>query len=163
MNGDRIYLAHPIGGLDYSNIMDYYYGAETVLQAAGYQTLCPMRGKAYLRNEKELRPDGYQQPVSTNHAIIERDLWMVQQSNIVLVDLSGAKAISVGCMMELAWAHLLRRHTIVVMEEYNVHRHAFVLEAADIVFENLTDAFSYLRDLNRLELTWASYKMQLTK
>lgn len=142
----KIYVAHSISGLAYDDVMWYYSEIEVALK--GYEVLCPMRGKAYLRCEKELRAEGYQYPVSTNHAIIERDAWMVEQSDIVLVDLRWAKSVSIGCMMELAWAHWLRKHTIVVMEQENIHRHAFVLEAADIVFEGIQEAIEYLRDLN---------------
>ena len=140
-----VYLAHPITGLGYYAVMDYYRETEAALREAGYQTLCPMRGKTHLRNEREFRPDGYQHPVSTNHAIIERDAWMVAKADIVLLDLTGSKSVSIGCMMELAWAYWQHKHTIVVLPQDNPHRHAFVLEAADIVFETQSEALTYLR------------------
>jgi len=142
-----VYLAHPISGLSYDEVMDYYSRMEKYLQRLGYDTLCPMRGKAYLRNEKELRPGGYQQPVSTNHAIVERDAWMVRKADIILADLVGARSVSIGCMMELAWAHLLGKHTLVILEEENPHRHAFILESADIVFDNQEACMVYMEDL----------------
>lgn len=144
-----LYLAHPITGLSYDEVMDYYNVTESKLRYMGYETLCPMRGKQYLRNEREFRSDGYQHPVSTNHAIVERDAWMLAQSDIVLCDLTGTESISIGCTMELAWAYWLRKHTILVLSGDNPHRHAFVLECADIVFETMQDALVYLSDLRR--------------
>jgi nucleoside 2-deoxyribosyltransferase len=112
-----------------------------------YELLSPMTGKAYLRCEPEFKAEGYFQPASTNHAIFERDMWMVSQTDIVLVDLTDARAVSIGCTMELAVAAWLRKHTILIIEKDNPHRHAFVLEAADIIFETREDALNYLDEL----------------
>ena len=142
-----VYLARPITGLSYDAIMASLEFVESVLHAAGYQTLCPLRGKTYLRSEREFRASDYRHPVSTNHAIVERDSWMVARADIVFMDLSDARAISIGCMMELAWGHWLRKHTIVVLPPGNVHRHAFVLEAADVVFATQAEALHYLCEL----------------
>jgi hypothetical protein len=51
--------------------------------------------------------------------------------------------------MELAWAHDKGKHTIVVLEPGNIHEHAFVLEAADVVFNNEADALLYLKKLSK--------------
>lgn len=107
-----------------------------------------MTGKSYLRNEIEFKAHGYaDNPPSTNHAIFERDKWMVSTCDIVFVDLIGTKSISIGCIMELAMGALLGKHTVVAMEEDNPHRHAFVLEAADIVYPNLVEALYYMEKL----------------
>lgn len=144
----KIYLARPISGLGYEEIVNYYNQVMETLQGVGYTTLCPMTGKNYLRNEIELKAHGItMSPVSTNHAIIERDRWMVHSSDIVYVNLMGAKNVSIGCMMELAWAHELGKHSIVAMEEDNIHRHAFVIEAADIEFRSHEEAIQYLTTL----------------
>jgi hypothetical protein len=60
--------------------------------------------------------------------------------------------VSIGCVMELAWASLLGKYTIVIMEKENIHNHAFILEAADIIFENYYDAIEYLKKLANVEL-----------
>lgn len=143
----KIYLAHPISGLGFDEVVTYYEDLRGRLTARGYDVLQPMTGKGYLRTEICFRGLGDGHPQSTNHAIVERDNWMVHQADVVLVDLTGAKAVSIGCMMELAWSHELRRHTIVVLTEENVHWHAFVLECADIVLASLAEAVEYLTKL----------------
>lgn len=148
----NIYLAHPISGMSGAQVMDYYEDMKYRLGRMGYTVLQPMTGKGYLRTELEFKSHGYTgMPASTNHAILERDNWMVRQADVVLVDLSAAYAVSIGCVMELAWAQDHHKHTIVVMGPDNVHRHAFVLEAADIVFENQYDALTYLQLLAKQE------------
>lgn len=143
----KIYLAGPITGKSYDEIVDAYMEKSAVLGACGYEILCPMTGKVYLRNEVKLAPHGYKYPVSTDRAIFSRDKWMVGQCDIVLADLSNSDRVSIGTMMELAWASMLGKHTITVMAKENIHRHAFVLEASNIVFETYEEAVTYLKDL----------------
>ena len=143
----KIYLAHPISGLSYEEVIDYYGLTEDDLVNNGYTVLSPMTGKGHLSEVSDFQAEGYNHPTSTNHAIVERDQWMVNQSDVVYVNLIAAKRVSIGAMMELAWAHQLGKHTIVSMEEHNAHRHAFVLEAADIVFESHEQAMDYLYKL----------------
>ena len=144
----KIYLAGPISGKSYDEVVDAYKKKSSLLKTYGYEILCPMTGKAYLRNELEFKASGYENfPVSTNHAIFGRDKWMVSNSDIILCDLSSSgDRVSIGSMMEIAWASMLGKHTIVVLPKENIHRHAFVLEAADIVFETIEDAYKYLKD-----------------
>jgi len=141
----RIYLAHPISGLSFEEVNSYYSQIIPKLIAAGYDCLYPMIGKNYLRTEKNFKAKDYQNPISTNHAIVERDSWMVSTCDLVLIDFTGAKFTSIGCVMELAWAYWLRKHTIIVVgEKENPHQHAFILEATDIIFETLKEALDYL-------------------
>lgn len=143
----KLYLAHPITGLSYEKVMDYYMDVQVLLEEE-YEILCPMTGKSYLSDVKEFKPSGYINPVSTNHAITERDLWMVNQADIVLVDFTGCNKInSIGCISELAWAHQSRKHTVLVAPEGLLPLHAFILEEADIVFHDLRAAVDYLKAL----------------
>lgn len=142
----NIYLAHPISGQTREEIFKYYDKAILDL-GENFKVFHPMLGKDYLRNDPKERakPAGQNSlnPVATNHAIKERDKWMVTQSDVVFLDFTGAERISIGCCMELAWADLLGKHTVVVIDE--LHNHAFVLDCADIVFNNYDEALEYLK------------------
>ena len=143
----KIYCAHPITGLTGDEVIDYYIKIHETLNNIGYQVLQPMTAKGFFRPETKFKACNYNNgnPISSNHAIYERDKWMVLNSDIVLVDLTATKQISIGCAMELAWAADHNKQTIVVMEKDNIHQHAFTLEAADIIFDSLSDALEYLR------------------
>jgi len=143
----KIYCAHPICGLQAEEIIKYYDEVVERLSDFGYEVFHPIVEKGYMRNEVKFKAEGFGDPVSTNHAISERDKWMVMNCDILFLNLLGTKTISIGCVMELAWAQILNKHTIVVMEKDNIHRHAFVLEAADVVFEDYDDAIEYLGKL----------------
>lgn len=145
----KIYLAGRISGSTPEEVFGYFNGTKAVLRDLyGYEVLTPMMGKEYLRTEKKFAPEGYKYPVSTDHAIVERDRWMVSQADIVYVNLMDTEHVSIGCMMELAWASILGKHTIIAFEKDNIHYHAFVLEAADIVFNSTEEAMQYLKDIS---------------
>jgi nucleoside 2-deoxyribosyltransferase len=144
----KIYCVHPISGLTADAVFTYYTDIRNRLSGK-YDVMVPMTGKASLRCEKEFRHEGYQgNPLTTNHAIFERDRWMVTQSDVIYASLKGAtEKVSIGSMFELAWASLLGKYIVLVMDKESIHRHAFVLEAADVIFENEEEAEEYLEKL----------------
>ena len=140
-----IYCVHPISGLSADKVFAYYTNIKQNL-SNHYNVMIPMTGKSSLRCAKEFRCEGYQDnPITTNHAIFERDRWMVTQSDIIYANLIGAtEKVSIGSMFELAWASLLGKYVVLVMDKESVHRHAFVMEAADVIFESEQVAEDYL-------------------
>ena len=142
----KIYIAHPISLCSVDEVFEYFDAASERL-SYNYNVLSPMIGKDHLRCAPELRAEGYSHPLSCNHAVFERDTWMVSQSDIVLCDFSGAENVSIGCSMELAIASWLHKHTVVVLPKDNIHNHAFIREAADIIFETIDQAISYLEKI----------------
>ncbi len=139
----KLYIAHPITGLTGRETLNYFNGLKEKLSKYHY-VLSPMTGKEYLIDEKNCQASGYKTAISNDHAIFQRDTWMVSQSYIILVDFTNAKFVSIGCCMELGIGSFLNKHTLVVMDKENIHKHSFVLDAADIIFETLDDACDYL-------------------
>ena len=145
----KIYIGGSITGQTYEEASKYFDTTKFDLKQMGYYVYSPLTAKGYLRTEiKPLKAGGYNYPISTNHAIFERDRWCVQQADIFYLNLmlSGTR-VSIGGIMELAWASALGKHTIVSLPEDNIHRHAFVLEAADIIFNNHEETMVYLDHL----------------
>lgn len=152
MEGLKIYLAGPISGESYENVTEKIRMIRHHLEGVGYKVMHPMTGKGNLRTEIKFKSVGYDGiPASSNHAIYERDKWMVRNADVVLFHLANTARVSIGSMFELAWAALEDKHTIVVMENDNIHEHAFVFEAADIIFPNLQSALGYLEILAKEE------------
>jgi len=143
-----IYCVHPISGLSADDVFTYYTDIKNRL-SENYNVMIPMTGKASLRCELEFRGEGYQDnPLTTNHAIFERDRWMVTQSDVIYANLKGATdRVSIGSMFELAWASYLGKYVVLVMDKESIHRHAFVMEAADVIFEDEETAEAYLEKL----------------
>jgi len=141
----KIYLAGPISGKSADDVYNRIQTVSFRLKLFGYEVQNPMTGKGHLRTEKEFVAKDYRHPVATNHAIIERDRWMVKRSDVVFANLMDAEEKSIGTIMELAWAHDNGVHTVVAMPETGPHNHAFIIETADILFHNAEDAIQYLR------------------
>lgn len=141
----KIYVAHQITGLTFNDVVDYYKSIKSDLEKMGYTVLCPMTAKGYLRtDEKErFKPKDYKNPISTNHAIYERDKWMVGCCDVLYCDFTSSEKALIGCLFELAWASLLGKHTVTVIPNENIHQHAFILEASDICFNNPLAAMNY--------------------
>jgi nucleoside 2-deoxyribosyltransferase len=144
----RIYLAGPITGKSFDEVMSRYREKTSLLVDFGYEVLSPMTAKGGLKGENAFVSTGYSGPVANDHSIFGRDRWMVTQADVVLVDLSNAVTVSIGATMELAWASYLNKHTVLVMQHGNVHDHAFVKEAADVRFGDMEEAYDYLRELS---------------
>jgi len=148
----RIYLAHPISGTSFSTTARYFLKTAKVLRKMGYKVLHPLTGKKELRCELELKAEGYRHPVATNHAIVRRDKWSVEHSDVFFLNLENATDISVGCVAELAWAYAKNIHSVVVLPKQSKMRHAFVLEMSDVIFETTSEALKYLRRLIKQRL-----------
>ena len=100
----RIYCCRPISGGSADEVFEYYERIRGVLGALGYEVLTPLHDRDVLRCNKDLRAADCRSPLSTNHAIFNRDRWMVRRSHVVFANLLGATAVSIGATMELAWA-----------------------------------------------------------
>lgn len=143
-----VYIAGPISGLSYDDVVSRHKTQVTFFESMGFHVLYPMLGKGYLRNEETFKNRGYNTPISTNRAIVSRDNWMVHQSDIVFADLTPADHVSIGTVCEISWAFELHKHIVVVMSEDNIHQHAFVTNQANIVFNNLEQAQKYFEDFS---------------
>lgn len=147
----KIYLAGPIAGQTGEAVNRGFTERAAILSDFGYLIYHPMVGKEHLILQSDtFKASGYDEfPIATSHAIFARDKWMVSQADIILADLSySGNRVSIGTMMELAWANLLGKQVIVIMPHGNIHDHLFVHEAATIRFTDLEDAYDYLKELS---------------
>lgn len=142
-----IYTAGSISGKTPQEVEKYFTTLKVLFESFGYTVLNPMTAKGHLITEMAYRAADYRHPISTNRAILSRDRWMVQQADIIYADLTNATHASIGTMFELAWAYDHHKHTIIVMDETNIHHHAFVLESVSIVFPQAKEAIDYLKAL----------------
>ena len=140
-----IYLAGPITGLSYSGCTEWRASAIGELAKHGITGLSPMRGKEYLATLNEaMTADGnrYQKfgTLSTNRGIMTRDHWDATRCDVLLVNLVGAKIVSIGTVMEIAWAWDNGIPVVCAMEEGNIHEHGMVLEAIGFRVHTLEEA-----------------------
>ncbi len=142
----KIYISTPMTGRTYQEIHDYYDKTAMTLKSYNHHVMSPMTGRPNLQTEV-MEACGNDRDITTNHAIVERDRWMLSKSDIVYTNLIGCTRISIGCCMELAWAHDRGIHSIVVMEPNNMHDHCYIRETADIIFHSEAEALAYFKNL----------------
>lgn len=167
MQHKKIYLAGPIAGLSYNESalgwrefvddqLTGYYGPKKMYGDNGIQLSCysPMRGKSFLRDVKKdqiLDKLEYKDsPVSTTLGILGRDRYDTTGADVVFMNLLGAKAVSIGTMVELGWADMARRPVILCMEKpgsigdglSNIHEHLFVQGLITYRVDNLLDGIA---------------------
>ena len=144
-----VYLAGPISGTSYRE--STRWRAQVANRIYPHEALSPMRGKTYLNSEEAIA-DSYDTPLSCSRGIIVRDRWDVARCDIVFVNFLGAEKVSVGTMMEIAWADAYRKPVILVMEkEGNPNNHAFVREIAGFWLPTLDEAIKIVNQLGSAE------------
>jgi nucleoside 2-deoxyribosyltransferase len=157
----KVYLAGPITGCTWGESEDWRDEIVRLAFHSGRFTnvefFSPLRGKEYLKDEAEIKDSYSQHQMSTAKSIMLRDHHDVKTSDAVIVNLMGAKRVSIGTVMEVAWAYERRTPVIAIMEppvsqetgfeasQGNIHEHSMLNEAIWWRVQNLQDALKCLR------------------
>jgi nucleoside 2-deoxyribosyltransferase len=118
----KVYLAGAISGLTYDGAEDWRGAAKRMLSELGITGYSPLRQKQFLKSEGALEGSyTTHSPLSSSKGIMTRDFNDVRTSDAVLMNLSGASRVSIGTVMEAAWAWQLKVPLVVVCEPNNIH------------------------------------------
>ena len=143
----RVYLSGPITGCTYKGATEWRTSVRLELEDAGYMVLDPLRGKSFLSSQTRIAQEANttDNPRISDKALVMRDRSDVNATDIMLVNLLGSRIVSIGTMFELAWANLLHKLTVIVVEPDNIHaRHPFVRESG-VMFSDLESAVDYVK------------------
>ncbi|OGZ29841.1 MAG: hypothetical protein A2931_02330 [Candidatus Niyogibacteria bacterium RIFCSPLOWO2_01_FULL_45_48] len=134
-----LYLAGPITGVSYGESTDWreYVSKKLPPHIKG---VSPMRGKKYLSQERKIADSYEKEPLSCQKGITCRDRMDVMRADAIIVNFLGAKKVSIGSIMEIAWADAWRKPIIIVMEMDNVHNHSMVREVSGFIVATLDEA-----------------------
>ncbi len=142
-----VYLAGPIRGLDYQSAVGWRDQAYAALKDCDIDAFSPMRAKQYLKAETDVDGNKLQDayadyPLSTMKAITTRDRNDCMRSSLVIMNLLGAKTVSIGSVLEVAWADAARVPVILIMEKdgRNIHEHGMIREMCGFQVETLEEA-----------------------
>lgn len=136
-----IYLAGPITGCSFEGCTDWRNDVINRLKPFGIKGLSPMRAKDYLAKEKNITGSYEDKVMSCARGIMTRDRFDSRRCDVILVNFLGAKKVSIGTVMEVAWTDLIRTPIICVMEkEGNPHDHPMITEAVGFRVETLDEA-----------------------
>lgn len=141
-----VYLAGPIAGQTYAGCTDWRQRAADYLLRCGFAVASPMRFKQFLSKMTVMHGNAVEgNPLTTAKGICTRDRNDVAKCDVVLMNLLGAKIVSIGTMVELGWADAHRKPVVVVMEPGNIHEHCFVRELAGYIVPDLDAGLEVVR------------------
>lgn len=141
-----VYLAGPITGLTYDGCTEWRDNVRDMVDES-ILTMSPMRGKQYLREKTK---DGFvgdhydDEVLATVKGINTRDYNDVRRADAILVNFLGAKTVSIGTVMEIAWARAFNVPVVCVMEEGNIHQHGMLNYACGYIVDNLEQGIAVL-------------------
>lgn len=145
-----VYLAGPISGLSYRGCTEWRHAAAADLQAHGIAALSPMRGKEYLSHLEAISSDGRDYAhlgvLALPRGVMTRDRFDALRCDVLLVNLLGARHVSIGTVMEIAWADARRTPIVCAMEDTgNPHEHMMISEALGFRTPTLTEALHVVK------------------
>jgi hypothetical protein len=149
-----IYLSGAITGVTHGDANNWReYARDFLLKKSDkrIKTLSPMRGKRYLDNGKPIEAFNNNLPkvLSTDGAIYTRDRNDVCRCSAMLVNFLGATRVSIGSVMEIAWADLLNKPMVMVAEPTNLHLHPILNRAVKIIVPTLNEGLEIIYEIVR--------------
>lgn len=136
-----VYLAGPITGCSYEGCTDWRNVVQQKLSPYGVEGLSPMRAKEYLKAEKSITGSYEDKVMSCARGITTRDRFDCMRCAVLMVNFLGAKKVSIGTVMEIAWADSQRIPIICVIEDTdNVHDHPMIRECIGFRVATLDEA-----------------------
>ena len=114
-----------------------------------YDCLSPLRGKDYLPPGKLEAFANVQNEIgavlSGAKGILSRDTWDVGRCDIVLAIFEDTDQVSIGSVMELAFAHAYRKPIVAVIDER--HQHPFIAGVITHLCPDFDTAIKVMRRL----------------
>lgn len=142
-----VYLSGPITGMDYQNARYGWRAEFAALLTPGITILSPMRHEGHLAEMTEKmsvealktfeKENGHL--FSHHDMIVAKDRLDIETCSIMVVNFLGAQVVSQGTVWEMGYASALKKLTIVVIEDGNIHKSPFVRQG-NIVVGSLNDA-----------------------
>jgi nucleoside 2-deoxyribosyltransferase len=141
-----LYLAGPLTGASYGDALDWRKYVESKLPA-DVIAFSALRGKAYVTKERVLKDTYPEHLLSTPKGTITRDRYDVSRCDALFVNFLNSDRVSIGTIMEMAWADAWRIPIILAMEARNIHDHAFVRQVAGFITGDLDEAIQTAADV----------------
>lgn len=146
-----VYAAGPITGLSFKEVSGWRENLARDLSVSGVTVLSPLRDKTRMLVDELLIADSYvEDALSSQRGIYGRDRLDVMRSDLVFANLLGASRVSIGTVMEIAWADSKRTPVVLLMEKTgNPHDHAMLREACYWRTDDFNEAVFLTRSILR--------------
>jgi hypothetical protein len=139
-----VYLCGPITGTDSSARADWRNRVQETLPAS-ILGIDPTRQTVEDIDEQRVSlTESERLRLATHgHTVAQRDRFDVMRCDLLLANLLGAQAASIGSIGEIFWADAFRKPIIIVREPFgNPHQHAMLDALAGWVLHDLDEAIT---------------------
>ncbi len=152
----KVYLAGPIAGLNYKQATEWRENVRNQLGPDNIVCYSPLRAKQFLSHVTEFskQPKNDEtvydvfSPLTTVKGITTRDRYDCESSDLVLINFLGSKTVSIGTVLEIAWASAKNIPTVLVIEDQdNPHDHGMINETCGFRVNNLNHAIELTRQI----------------
>ena len=141
-----VYLAGPITGVSYGECTEWREKVKEMVDDS-ISTLSPMRGKQFIKersNGMGIEMAYEDSPLASNKGINTRDYNDVRRADAIFVNFLGAEKVSIGTVMEIAWARAFSIPVVCVMEKDNIHQHSMLNYACGYILGTLEEGVAVL-------------------
>jgi len=146
----KVYLAGPITGLSFNESEGWRDEFKELVKRSPVLTrvdlFSPLRAKHYLRGETNIAGQYEGTALSSQKGIMGRDRWDIFTADALVIDFTGAKKVSIGTVMEIAWANARGIPVIAVLDELHGN-HPMIKEAVTFPVKDLNEALYVLEAL----------------
>lgn len=139
-----VYLAGSITGLSWNEATSWRQHVAAAL-APNIRCFSPLRAKQYLARKRALKDSYLAHVMSLSRSINERDHHDCMTCDLIFVNLLGAKRISIGTVMEVAWGFAYRKLVVLALDRGGVHDHSMLRESSSFVVHDLPAAIEVTR------------------
>lgn len=149
-----VYLSGPMGGCTFEEMTGWRKQAEKELNSDSVKCTLPTRS---------ITPKYH--PHETDRWINRRDHFDCTKASAVLVNLQGMKSISVGTVMEIAWAYdrhipvvcivdkepkkhgIIHEGTSLFVNAPEIHKHPMMVDSITQVVYSVEDGINFVKEL----------------
>jgi nucleoside 2-deoxyribosyltransferase len=138
MNKPSIYLAGKISGLSFDESEAWRNEFKAIVGNA-FRCFSPLRGKTGLRDVGVIE-QSYTTALSCDRGILCRDHLDCMTADMIVCNFQNTARVSIGSVMECAWAFAYRKPLLVITDHNTVHDHPMIRQVTDFTCGSVDDA-----------------------
>lgn len=164
MKPKKVYLVGPVTGYKFEVVAKWRHDF-IVNPPEGMVGIDPLRKRPDLATAGVIASEYPEHRLASKEGILAQNRFDVERSDGILANFTGATRLSLGSVIESAWAYLWRKPTVMVMEEEgNPHDHPWMRGCAQRVVSTIQEGIRELRsEMSALEIVQGCSGMALVE
>lgn len=132
----QVYLSGPMGGCSFKEMREWRDYAVSKLNSNTLRCTDPTRSFTE-----------HAAPIETPKWVNRRDYFDCTQAQAILVNFKGMKSISIGTVMEIAWAYQKQIHVIAVVDSGGPQNHPMLKDSITHEVYTLDEGIAAIKEL----------------